>query len=49
MENNEKKSDQNIDKKINDTDEKIVNLFEDTGNFHDEEKLSKSYEKIDKK
>lgn len=25
--------------------EKIVNLFEDTGNFHDEEALSKSYER----
>jgi hypothetical protein len=40
-------------KKINDkqstkqaTKEKIVNLFEDTGNFHDEEKLQKSYERV---
>jgi hypothetical protein len=29
--------------------EKIVNLFEDCGNFHDEEKLQKSYEKISEK
>ena len=28
--------------------EKIVNLFEDTGNFHDEEKLEKSYERVSK-
>ena len=26
--------------------EKIVNLFEDTGNFHDEEKLQQSYERV---
>ena len=28
---------------------KIVNLFEDTGNFHDEEKLQKSYERVSEK
>lgn len=27
--------------------EKIVNLFEDTGNFHNEELLEKSYEKTE--
>ncbi len=26
--------------------EKIVNLFEDTGNFHDEEELKKSYDRV---
>ena len=36
-------------KKINEeqkSKEKIVNLFEDCGNFHDEKKLQKSYEKV---
>lgn len=27
--------------------EKIVNLFEDTGNFHNEDDLKKSYERVD--
>ena len=27
--------------------DKIVNLFEDTGNFHDEESLEKSYERTE--
>lgn len=27
--------------------EKIVNLFEDTGNFHDEESLDKSYKRTE--
>lgn len=27
--------------------EKIVNLFEDTGNFHNEESLEKSYERTE--
>ncbi len=27
---------------------KIVNLFEDTGKFHDEEELRKSYERVAK-
>lgn len=25
---------------------KIVNLFEDTGNFHDEKELKKSYDRV---
>lgn len=28
------------------TKEKVVNLFEDNGNFHDEEALQKSYERM---
>lgn len=27
--------------------DKIVNLFEDTGNFHNEESLEKSYERTE--
>mgnify|MGYP000992716340 CR=1 FL=1 len=28
---------------------KLVNLFEDTGNFHDEKKLHKSLDRVDKR
>lgn len=42
----EKKPEELLEKTDKKQEEKIVCLFEDTGNFHDEEKLKKSLDKF---
>lgn len=38
-----------MEKEIKKEQEKVVNLFEDIGNHHDEDKLKKSYDRMDDK